>query len=354
MMIMMSLTSCFITLNLIIYVFGSEEVIFQHAPSSLVFTPGKEVLSNQVEDIISVIYGFSTKDTPAWDGIHITNPFKRPEAVLIVELNGFSSVYSTFNGKTFTFKPDLQPFRPYQSLADSIFLHFPEQRPFLMEADSKNVNNLHYQYSYLLSRLPSSDEELVDQLSGPQSTLAGSNLVHLNMTVTDDLQFLKELQLLTDISQQVSGQCSKVRDGVPDLYWIYVSEFNDLVSKYGPQAPQVHEALTLLKSTLKKVQGNFADCYGEQFVQAVITTSYDDVPKSRNVRQAPTPAPPAGSGRNLGPVYSRNYSAIFNIFLFTMLVFSLSVFGIALGIWNMDPGRDSVIYRISNQRMKRD
>lgn len=57
---------------------------------------------------------------------------------------------------------------------------------------------------------------------------------------------------------------------------------------------------------------------------------------------------------NLAPRFDDMYPAIFNIVLWTMIGMALAVFAISWGIWNMDPGRDSLIYRMTTQRMKKD
>jgi renin receptor len=49
-----------------------------------------------------------------------------------------------------------------------------------------------------------------------------------------------------------------------------------------------------------------------------------------------------------------NYAAIFNIILWTVIVLAVVIFSVSVAIWNMDPGRDSIIYRMTSQRIKKD
>jgi renin receptor len=49
-----------------------------------------------------------------------------------------------------------------------------------------------------------------------------------------------------------------------------------------------------------------------------------------------------------------SYAVIFNIILWGMIALALAIYFISYGIWNMDPGRDSIIYRMTSQRMKRE
>jgi len=57
---------------------------------------------------------------------------------------------------------------------------------------------------------------------------------------------------------------------------------------------------------------------------------------------------------NLGKSYSDIYPAIFNIILWLMIALGLAVASVSYCIWFMDPGRDSVIYRMTANRMKKD
>nr|XP_054003981.1 ATPase H(+)-transporting accessory protein 2 isoform X1 [Hylaeus anthracinus] len=57
---------------------------------------------------------------------------------------------------------------------------------------------------------------------------------------------------------------------------------------------------------------------------------------------------------NLAKVYSENYPVIFNIILWFGVAFVFSLLAICIAIGQMDPGRDSVIYRMTSNRMKKD
>lgn len=65
----------------------------------------------------------------------------------------------------------------------------------------------------------------------------------------------------------------------------------------------------------------------------------------------------AGSDTDLGKVnlateYSEDYPIIFNISLWLLVVLVISLYVICLVMWYMDPGRDSIIYRMTSQRIK--
>uniref|UniRef100_A0A0N5AL07 Renin receptor-like C-terminal transmembrane spanning segment domain-containing protein n=1 Tax=Syphacia muris TaxID=451379 RepID=A0A0N5AL07_9BILA len=51
---------------------------------------------------------------------------------------------------------------------------------------------------------------------------------------------------------------------------------------------------------------------------------------------------------------SVDYPAMFAIIAGTCSILAIAVLFIAVGIWNMDPGKDSIIYRMTTTRMKKD
>lgn len=57
---------------------------------------------------------------------------------------------------------------------------------------------------------------------------------------------------------------------------------------------------------------------------------------------------------NLAYPYNYNYSVIFNIVLWMMIGLALAVIVISYNLWNMDPGYDSIIYRMTNQKIRMD
>lgn len=57
---------------------------------------------------------------------------------------------------------------------------------------------------------------------------------------------------------------------------------------------------------------------------------------------------------NLAKAYSADYPVMFNIILWFGVVLTFSLLAISYTIGYMDPGRDSIIYRMTSTRMKKD
>ncbi|GAA6110085.1 renin receptor isoform X1 [Tachysurus ichikawai] len=61
-----------------------------------------------------------------------------------------------------------------------------------------------------------------------------------------------------------------------------------------------------------------------------------------------------GSPYNLAYKYNFEYAVVFNIVLWLMILLALAVIVISYNLWNMDPGYDSIIYRMTNQKIRMD
>lgn len=59
-------------------------------------------------------------------------------------------------------------------------------------------------------------------------------------------------------------------------------------------------------------------------------------------------------GLNAAEEYDANYPVIFNILLWFGIAMFFTLVAISYTIGNMDPGRDSIIYRMTSTRMKKD
>lgn len=57
---------------------------------------------------------------------------------------------------------------------------------------------------------------------------------------------------------------------------------------------------------------------------------------------------------NLAYQYGADFHITFAMIAFTTILFIVTIFGISLGMWYIDPGRDSIIYRMTSQRIKKD
>ena len=56
----------------------------------------------------------------------------------------------------------------------------------------------------------------------------------------------------------------------------------------------------------------------------------------------------------LAVFYSDQYPAMFNLIFWTSLILAVALIGIVYGMMSMDPGLDTVIYRMTSNRIKKE
>ncbi|XP_026054646.1 renin receptor-like [Carassius auratus] len=102
-----------------------------------------------------------------------------------------------------------------------------------------------------------------------------------------------------------------------------------------------------------KFADDVTNVYSNNAVVEVVTVKTFEAPltrKSRSILQISN----QGSLYNLAYKYDYDYAVVFNIVLWLMIVLALAVIVISYNLWNMDPGYDSIIYRMTNQKIRLD
>lgn len=145
-----------------------------------------------------------------------------------------------------------------------------------------------------------------------------------------------------------SGDVPKA-DGVPDIILKTVHSSEELAeslhllrSKYGEDGV-VAELISIPQRTKRQAEQ-------EEETQKEKDSSADAAAPA-------TATPPPAAAKNPNQIYafsSPNYSAAFHIILFAGLVIGLASLCIGCGMWDMDPGKDSIIYRMTMTRAKKD
>ncbi|KPJ14104.1 Renin receptor [Papilio machaon] len=148
-------------------------------------------------------------------------------------------------------------------------------------------------------------------------------------------------------------------DNIIDFYNFRFRSLHALSDLHGPNSLQTKEAKKLLGGALIELSKAFTKAYdGAVLVTAVCTDvahTRRAVRSARLPRQVTTPTTPAApSASPSSTSYSADYAAIFNILLWFGVVFVFTLVAIVYAIMDMDPGRDSIIYRMTSTRMKKD
>ncbi|XP_011301396.1 renin receptor isoform X3 [Fopius arisanus] len=321
----------FLTLFAIGTALGDGELVILNNPASVHFDGTHTINQSCLKEVFTVVLGYTPKLTQPWDGVTITDPFALPEALVSIAIEGVETLKSP-RGKHFPLNVDEVEETTWQAVSRR-----------LEERDNNNT----------LVRICVGDG--LDALG--QSALGelkpnpvdASSLKHLSLSNDEDRKFIEELELLRAIAQKVPSTITA--NSKPDVYWFVVSGLRPVIDLHGKDSEATKEAFKLLNDAVNDVSNAFTDIYNGQVVVAVFTNDVRSI-QSRVRREEKVGETPIKL--RLSKRYSANYPVIFNIFLWFGVVFFFSLLAICIAIAQMDPGRDSIIYRMTSNRMKKD
>ncbi|KAJ0177776.1 hypothetical protein K1T71_006649 [Dendrolimus kikuchii] len=332
----MALTMIPIWICLVFSIIGANaagELSVLHSPASVRFAGSSKTQESLLKEMFSASLGLSVEENSEWNGITITDPFNTPEAVVEVYIDGISSLGNDAGLKSKNFPLIVDEYEPdtYEAVKHRIGQRFTN-------GGSKLVNiNL------------SDPDELVasSHVFGPivPPKVTKQTLQHLKYSVEEDYQFLNELETLKAIIKKVnSGVISA--DNIVDFYNFRFSSLHALSDYHGPNSLQTKEA----KKLLGKALGDLSDAFVKAYEGSVVVTAVaTDVAHTRRVRSVANKASLVDEDG-----YSADYAAIFNIILWFGVVFTFTLIAIVYALMDMDPGRDSIIYRMTSMRTKKD
>ncbi|KAH0508746.1 Renin receptor [Microtus ochrogaster] len=156
-------------------------------------------------------------------------------------------------------------------------------------------------------------------------------------------------------SEELSRHKHLAKDHSPDLYSLELAGLDELGKRYGEDSEQFRDASRILVDALQKFADDMYSLYGGNAVVELVTVkSFDTslVRKSRTILEAKQETAP--TPYNLAYKYKLEYSVVFNLVLWIMIGLALAVIITSYNIWNMDPGYDSIIYRMTNQKIRMD
>lgn len=206
---------------------------------------------------------------------------------------------------------------------------------------------------YIFRKLPDTMRKMADRLLDSDSVQQRHTTGTLNSSRPSDLKLMGELQLIQDVINTVSNSPDMLKSKSPDLFSFTITGLNDIVKKHGGKSPQADDAQRLISDFITKMTDDFRKLYKDNVVVEVLTVNPGlgiYVRKTRSLMAVDD----SNVNINLSKDYDENYPAIFNIILWLMIVMFVVIFGVSYGMWNIDPGRDSIIYRMTTTRLKKD
>lgn len=299
--------------------------ILQH-PSSLEFKGNDKLDSTYLGDVLGASLGLYIDTESKWDGFYIKDPFQLPKGVINVLVEGVNEIHLNQKTKTFSLSGE--------SSEDS--LNMITSTVEAMNSPVVNVD-LNDGIDSLLTYT-----DLLGKFEIPLKLKSSGSFKPDDYP--QDKLFLQQISAIKALSTQMSNIRKK-----PSLINIRLS-LNPLIDAHGADSPIIAEALKTLSETIVNFGEESMKAYENQVLFTVATDNNSDL-ASRKKRETTSPL---ANNLNLAARYSQNYPVIFNIILWFMVVFVFALLAISYTIATMDPGRDSIIYRMTSTRMKKD
>ncbi|KAJ8310234.1 hypothetical protein KUTeg_012099 [Tegillarca granosa] len=336
-------------LSIFIYLFfnaSGQELVVTHAPSYVTFQEQKQTLqTSDVPHVITHTLGIPSNKEFDWSGLIQGSLFKRPKANVMISVVGYEGMAENplklQNVAKYPVKNDIPVF-DVGSIMNTIQNVFFDKNPLMLDAGiDNNLFDVHTEFD-VFRKLPDTIKKMADRLLDSDSVLHTHTVGTLNTSSHSDLKLMGELQLIQDVLNTLTDKPELLKSKTPDLFSFTISGLHDIIKKHGHQSTQATDAKQLVTDFINKATENFRKLYKDNVVVEVLTITPEAGGYVRKVRSL------------MEEDYSEDYPAIFNIILWLMIIMFLSFFAVSYGIWNMDPGRDSIIYRMTSTRLKKD
>lgn len=322
------------------FAYGAGEFLVLHHPKSVVFKSHEVIKESLLKEVYSAAVGFTTQQDTNWQGMYLSDPFHLAEALVIVEVDGVATL-GTAKGHRFPLRTDEEADSTYNALEKRIKEHSP--------SDSNNL--VHIDLSEGITAI-----EKYEIFSGiknaiPESYVSGN----LKASVEEDRLFLEEVAMLNAVADRIESGVVK-RDYKIDVFWFKIAGLHAVSDLHGENSTSTKEAKQILTEAILKLNEAYKRVYNGAVLTTIIVSDASHTRTSRSLMQAneETKAKADDEPKNLAKNYNENYPVMFNIMLWYGVLMVFTLMAICMFIGNMDPGRDSIIYRMTSTRIKKD
>lgn len=341
---------------------AGDFIILQSSKDVHFLPDASPIAADEIAPIIAASFGLPFQKNVKWDGLQEGSLFQRPKANVLISVSGIShgqlEIKHEFHYKTTEADGGLN----VDDLVDHIRGLEWKNEPLLVEFSAdEEVFAVRSHYTELFANLPTTLAALNDDVTNnmAQRWFSSAELKSLNVSQPVDFFFLSELYMMQEIINTLLDNKAAIKTYSPDFFHFSISGLEQLVDMYGLDSPQFTDALTLLKTVSQHVTAGLKQLYDDNIVIELVTLpAGSQKPPSRHSRSLLADKKKKSEDKknplNRAPRYSKDYPVIFHILLWSSLGLGLCVWFTSYAIWYMDPGRDSIIYRMTSQRMKRD
>lgn len=293
---------------------ASGDFSILNTPKALAFKGSEELSAEHVGQVLYAALGNDVSGIE-WSGMIVKDPFNMPEGLVVVSVQGLSSL-GLSNAKTYPLEGKIGT-DEFAIVAEQ----FNDNHEAVCNLNFNNFEQARNAYSicFTNSEVPAMPET--------------KNLKYEN---AEDKQFLQTLGYIKAAGSQLTANKKLL---------INLS-VKSLIKVHGEKSEAIDEAKKLLTTTLNELNVEAKKVSENILVAAVSSQGV----ASRKKRETSADT----DNFNLAEYYSEDYPVIFNIILWFMVTFGLALLAICYAIGSMDPGRDSIIYRMTSTRMKKD
>ncbi|XP_050423829.1 ATPase H(+)-transporting accessory protein 2 [Adelges cooleyi] len=303
-----------------------------HSPETVRLVKDVSLSVSQLPDIFSSVFGFTVaNEKEAWDKLLVSDLFECPEAIVNIIVPGVENADLTVKeGNQHHLNNDESIDATFNTLEARIKKRYPQDMTIM--------------------RVILNDEPIVtgSDIFKPIEEIDESSKIvteHLNLLIDQDSKFLAEIYQLNALSDTIKTKVSP--NGIPDLYWIVAPNLKIITSHYGAESYEAGEAKKLLSDALNRLSQSFSEAYRNKVLVTAVVTKSTELRRSKRQTDKEVEL-------NIAEPVSDDYPVIFNLLLWFTVVFVFSLLAISLSIAQMDPGRDSIIYRMTSNRMKKE
>lgn len=300
-----------------------DQLSILYSPKALEFHGHARLDAESVSDVFGAALGYSVAHPTEWDGLVVKDPFNMANGVVVVVAEGIDSLplegaqtYELYGGSGSESLGEL-----VQKSADHNGISF--------EVDLKESSD---SFSTPLGTVQPDDDDVKPQYLKPKSNKADSD-------------FMRQIAFINGLSDLL---VTSTDESVPTVHIVRVS-LEALLAAHEPSSQAIAEAKKLLSNAMLELQTAAEKAFDGAVVVGLITST--EAPLVRSKRQA---GETDDVDYNIAMKYDSNYPVIFNIILWFSVVLVFSLLAISMAIATMDPGRDSIIYRMTSTRMKKE
>jgi len=297
------------------------------------FNSVNSIKSSQVGDLLSALNGYTVHPNDPWQGLRSYNPLQHPTLFLIADFEmpkGMAELSMNSNLE-FRLENDNQLDDEFNEFRGRAIYRTPQAEGKMIAVDAA--------------------EESPERLKEAQ-TLVGNET--FDAEKASDRAFLLEYYTFKNI---IADAARAPVNGMPSIaYWINLNSLKQLAADYGLAHEKTQKAASMFSKLVGLATGEL-ESHPRSLLMVIQETEEPVVRSKRDATIIPkteADAPADENWSNLATQYSSDFHIVFAMTAFTMLIIVLGVYATSIGMWFMDPGRDSIIYRMTSQRMKMD